>query len=246
MKLKDKVAIITGAGSGIGKATAEKFCAEGAKVVIADVKADVISSVVAALNENGSDAIGVSVDVTSSKDVEHLMKKTLEHYGRLDIVVNNAGVTQDAQLIKMTEEQFDKVMNVNVKGVFQIGQAAAKIMKEQQSGVILNASSVVGTYGNFGQTNYAASKWGVNGMTKTWARELGRFNIRVNAVAPGFISTPMVKKMPEKVLTMMKDKALLNRLGNPEDVANGYAFLASDEASFITGTILSVDGGVTL
>ncbi|MCM2674218.1 SDR family NAD(P)-dependent oxidoreductase [Alkalicoccobacillus plakortidis] len=246
MKLKDKVAIITGAGSGIGKATAEKFCAEGAKVVIADVKADVISSVVAALNENGSDAIGVSVDVTSSKDVEHLMKKTLEHYGRLDIVVNNAGVTQDAQLIKMTEEQFDKVMNVNVKGVFQIGQAAAKIMKEQQSGVILNASSVVGTYGNFGQTNYAASKWGVNGMTKTWARELGRFNIRVNAVAPGFISTPMVKKMPEKVLMMMKDKALLNRLGNPEDVANGYAFLASDEASFITGTILSVDGGVTL
>ncbi|MDQ0205778.1 SDR family NAD(P)-dependent oxidoreductase [Alkalicoccobacillus murimartini] len=246
MRLKDKVAIITGAGSGIGKATAEKFSAEGAIVVVADLKDEVIEPVVTSLNQHGGKAIGLSVDVTSSKDVQQLIAKTVELYGQLDIVVNNAGITQDAQLLKMTEEQFDKVMNVNVKGVFHVGQAAAKVMKEQQNGVILNASSVVGTFGNFGQTNYAASKWGVNGMTKTWARELGRYNIRVNAVAPGFISTAMVNKMPEKVLTMMKEKALLNRLGKPEDVANGYAFLASDDAAFITGTILSVDGGVTL
>ncbi|TSB46566.1 SDR family NAD(P)-dependent oxidoreductase [Alkalicoccobacillus porphyridii] len=246
MKLKDKVAIITGAGSGIGKVTAEKFCMEGAKVVVADLKQDVIDSVVKSLQHIGGEAIGISVDVTSSEDVQHLMAKTLEAFDRLDIVVNNAGITHDAQLLKMTEEQFTNVLNVNVMGVFHIGQAAAKIMKDQQSGVILNASSVVGTYGNFGQTNYAASKWGVNGMTKTWAKELGRYNIRVNAVAPGFISTPMVKSMPEKVLAKMKERSLLQRLGDPQDIANGYAFLASDEASFITGTILSIDGGVTL
>lgn len=246
MRLNNKVAIITGAGSGIGKATAEKFCSEGAKVVIADLKADVINEVVKSLQDQGGEAVGISADVTKSQDVEKLMTQTIDQYGRLDIVVNNAGITHDAQLVKMTEEQFSNVINVNLMGVFHVGQAAAKIMKEQQSGVILNASSVVGTFGNFGQSNYAASKWGVNGMTKTWAKELGRYNIRVNAVAPGFVSTPMVKNMPEKVITMMKDKALLQRLGEPQDIANGYAFLASEEASFITGTILSIDGGVTL
>jgi 3-oxoacyl-[acyl-carrier protein] reductase len=147
----------------------------------------------------------------------------------------------------MKEEDFDKVINVNLKGVYNCAQAAAKVMAEQpEGGVILSASSVVGLYGNFGQTNYAATKWGVIGMTKTWAKELGRKKIRVNAVAPGFILTPMTDKMPEKVLDMMKDKAPLQRLGTPEDIANAYAFLASDEASFITGTVLSVDGGVVL
>ncbi len=146
----------------------------------------------------------------------------------------------------MEEEDWDKVINVNLKGVFLVTQKVAALMKEQGSGVILNASSVVGIYGNFGQTNYAASKFGINGMTKTWAKELGRYKIRVNSVAPGFILSPMTEKMPEKALSMMKEKAVLGTLGTPEDIANAYAFLASDEASFITGTVLNVDGGAVI
>src|SRR5699024_8234871 len=174
--------------------------------------------------------------------------------GSLDILVNNAGVTADAQLLKMEEEQWEKVIDVNLKGAFLMTQAAARHMKEKQTGVILNASSVVGLYGNFGQTNYAASKFGINGMTKTWAKELGRYNIRVNSVAPGFIMTEMTKKMPEKIIKMMtekiikmmREKSVLKALGEPEDIANAYVFLASEEARFITGTVLSVDGGVVI
>ncbi|TWI58986.1 3-oxoacyl-[acyl-carrier-protein] reductase [Halalkalibacter nanhaiisediminis] len=246
MRLQDKVAIITGAGQGIGQATALKFAAEGAKVVISDMNEAAIEDTVAAVKEKGAEAIGLLVNVTKRADVKQLMKKTVETFGRIDIVINNAGITADAQLLKMTDEEWDRVIDVNLKGVFLVSQEAAAIMKMQNSGVILNASSVVGSYGNFGQTNYAATKWGVNGMTKTWAKELGRYNIRVNAIAPGFILTPMTEKMPEKVLTIMKDKAVLKDLGTPEDIANGYAFLASDEARFITGTILSIDGGVVL
>lgn len=246
MRLQDKVAIITGAGRGIGEATALKFAAEGAKVVISDMNEADIEDTVAAVKERGADAIGLLVNVTKRTDVKQLMKKTVETFGRIDVVVNNAGITADAQLLKMTDEEWDRVIDVNLKGVFIVSQEAAAIMKKQNSGVILNASSVVGSYGNFGQTNYAATKWGVNGMTKTWAKELGRYNIRVNAIAPGFILTPMTEKMPEKVLTIMKDKAVLKDLGTPEDIANGYTFLASDEARFITGTILSIDGGVVL
>jgi 3-oxoacyl-[acyl-carrier protein] reductase len=153
---------------------------------------------------------------------------------------------KDAQLLKMTEDQWDNVIDVNLKGVFNVAQAAATLMKEQGNGVILNASSVVGTYGNFGQTNYAAAKWGVNGMTKTWAKELGKHGIRVNAVAPGFIRTEMTEALPEKVQAMMMKKSPLNSMGTVEDIANGYAFLASDEAKFITGTILSIDGGLVI
>lgn len=246
MRLKEKVAVITGASRGIGEATAKKFSQEGAKLVLVDLNKEDIERTAARIQENGGVAIGFAVDVTKREKVEWLMNETCAQFGRVDIVINNAGITQDALLIKMTEEQWNSVIDVNLKGVFNVSQAAAKVMIEQKGGVILNASSVVGTYGNFGQTNYAASKWGINGMTKTWAKELGKYGIRVNAIAPGFISTPMTEKMPEKVLEMMKKKSLLNKLGSPEDIANGYAFLASDDAQFITGTILSIDGGVVL
>lgn len=246
MRLKDKVAIITGAGRGIGEVTAKKFAEEGAKVTVADLNEENVNKTVAEIREMGGEAIGLLVNVTNREDVDRMIADTIKHFGKIDILINNAGITQDAQLIKMTEEQWDNVINVNLKGVFNVAQAAARVMKEQQSGVILNASSVVGIFGNFGQSNYAAAKWGVNGMTKTWAKELGKYGIRVNAIAPGFIATPMTEKMPDNVLEMMKDKSLLKRLGSPEDIANGYAFLASDEAKYITGTILSIDGGTVL
>ncbi len=246
MRLLNKVAIITGGGRGIGEATAKKFVQEGAKVVIADINGEDIDRTVNELISMGGEAMGIVVDVTNSESVNNMVNSTVEKYGKLDILVNNAGITMDATLLKMTEDQWDKVIDVNLKGVYICGQAAAKVMVEQGSGVILNASSVVGIYGNFGQTNYAATKWGVIGMTKTWAKELGKKGIRSNAVAPGFISTPMVKKMPENVIEMMKGKAPLGRLGEPEDIANAYAFLASDEAKFITGAVLEVTGGVVL
>lgn len=246
MRLLDKVAIITGGARGIGEATAKKFVKEGAKVVIADLNEEDIKRTVNEIREMGGEIEGICVDVTKMESVNKMIEFTLEKFGRIDVLVNNAGITMDSTLLKMTEEQWDKVIDVNLKGVYNCGQAAAKVMVEQGSGVILNASSVVGLYGNFGQTNYAATKWGVIGMTKTWAKELGRKGIRVNAVAPGFIATPMVKKMPEKVIEMMKEKAPLQRLGEPEEIANAYAFLASDEASFITGAVLEVSGGVVL
>lgn len=246
MRLKDKVAIITGGGRGIGAATAKKFSLEGAKVVIADLNQEDIDNTVSEINGTGGEAIGFFVNVTKRNEVDNLLAETINKFGKLDIVVNNAGITADGQLHKLTEAEWDRVIDVNLKGVFNVGQAAAIYMKEQKSGVILNASSVVGLYGNFGQTNYAATKWGVIGMTKTWAKELGKDGIRVNAVAPGFILTPMTDKMPDKVLDLMKEKAPLKTLGYPEDIANAYAFLASDEARFITGTVLSVDGGIVL
>ncbi|WP_043930578.1 3-oxoacyl-ACP reductase FabG [Bacillus sp. EB01] len=246
MRLMDKVAIVTGGGRGIGEATAVRFAAEGAKVVVADVNREDIDRTVAMIVESGGMAVGMVVDVTDGGQVEKMVSDAAEQFGSVDIVVNNAGITADATLLKMEESQWERVIDVNLKGVFLVGQAAAKVMKEQQGGVILNASSVVGLYGNFGQTNYAATKWGVIGMTKTWAKELGRYGVRVNAVAPGFINTPMVAKMPEKVLDMMKGKSVLGILGEPADIANAYLFLASDEARYVTGTVLSVDGGVVL
>lgn len=246
MRLLDKVAIITGGGRGIGEATAKKFAQEGARVVIADINQEDIERTVNEIKSMGGEAMGLVVDVTKGASAIKMVADTVLKYGKLDILVNNAGITMDSTLLKMTEDQWDKVIDVNLKGVFNCGQAAAKVMVEQGSGVILNASSVVGLHGNFGQTNYAATKWGVIGMTKTWAKELGKKGVRSNAVAPGFIATPMVKKMPENVVEMMKGKAPLGRLGEPEDIANAYAFLASDEAAFITGSVLEVTGGVVL
>lgn len=246
MRLEGKVAIITGSARGIGKATAVKFVKEGAKVVICDVNLEQVNETVEELKKMGGEAIGLKVDVTDRESVNKLIKDTVAAFGKLDVMVNNAGITADNTLLKMSEAEWDRVINVNLKGVFNCGQAAATYMAENGGGVILNASSVVGIYGNFGQTNYAATKWGVIGMTKTWAKELGKKGIRVNAVAPGFIMTPMTEKMPEKVLEMMKEKSPLKSLGYPEDIANAYCYLASDEARFVTGTVLSVDGGVVM
>ncbi|MCC5912341.1 MAG: 3-oxoacyl-[acyl-carrier-protein] reductase [Clostridiaceae bacterium] len=246
MRLKEKIAIVTGAARGIGKETALKFAREGAKVVVSDVGEGSLNEVVTELKEMGSEVLAYNVNVVDRGQIQAMVDDVVEKWGKIDVLVNNAGITADNQLLKMPEEDFDKVIDVNLKGVYNCSQIAAKAMTETGGGVILNASSVVGIYGNFGQTNYAATKWGVIGMTKTWAKELGRKGIRVNAVAPGFILTPMTEKMPEKVLDMMSGKSPLGLLGQPEDIANAYAFLASDEAKFITGTVLSVDGGVVL
>jgi 3-oxoacyl-[acyl-carrier protein] reductase len=241
--LKDKVVIVTGGAAGIGLATARRFALEGCRVASWDVK------------DGEAQARGIfqKVDVTNSASVEGAVEEVADRLGAVYVLVNNAGILRDGQLVKykdgalaavMSDEQFDAVISVNLKGVFTCTRTVVPRMIASGGGVILNASSVVGLYGNFGQTNYVATKAGVIGMTKVWARELGKYQIRVNAVAPGFIATEMVKQMPEKILQGMLGHTPLGRMGQPEDIANAYAWLASDQASFITGTVLSVDGGV--
>ncbi|QGP91874.1 3-oxoacyl-[acyl-carrier-protein] reductase FabG [Neomoorella glycerini] len=246
MRIKDKVAIITGGARGIGKETALLFAREGAMVVIGDFDAAAGEQTLAELKSTGARALFFKVDVTDRASVQNMVDATKGEFGRIDILINNAGITADAFLTKMTEEQWDKVIAVNLKGVFNCTQAVVPIMMEQGSGVILNASSVVGVYGNVGQTNYAATKAGVIGMTKSWAKELGKKGIRVNAIAPGFIITDMTAKVPEKVLELMQSRTPLGRLGVPKDVAAAYLFLASDEASYINGQVLGVDGGLMI
>jgi 3-oxoacyl-[acyl-carrier protein] reductase len=250
MHLTNKVAIITGGAAGIGKATALKFIQEGAKVIICDVNEQAGNAFV---EETGGAIRFDKVDVTNRQAVQTWIDDVVAQFGHINVLVNNAGITRDAQFIKfkdgqmvgqMSEEAFDLVVAVNLKGVFNCTQAVVPHMIKNGGGVVLNASSVVGLYGNFGQTNYAATKFGVIGMTKTWARELGKYQIRVNAVCPGFILTEMVLKMPENVLAAMAAKTPLGRLGKPEEIANVYAWLASDEASYIHGAAISVDGGV--
>ncbi len=245
-RLAHKVSIITGAAQGIGLATALKFATEGAIVVVCDVKQAAVDAAVARCQALGAQASGYVVDVTQRDMVDGMVQAVLAQYGRIDVLVNNAGITQDARLQKMTLEQFDRVIDVNLRGVFHCAQAVSDSMVAQGSGVILNASSVVGIYGNFGQTNYAATKFGVIGFTKTWSRELGPKGIRVNAVAPGFIATPILSTMPEKVIEDMVQRVPLKRLGRPEDIANVYAFLASDEAAYVNGAVLEVSGGMTV
>jgi 3-oxoacyl-[acyl-carrier protein] reductase len=232
LNLEDKVVIVTGGAAGIGRATVTAFENEGARVVVWDVP---------------------DVNVTQAEAVNAATEKVVAEHGRIDVLVNNAGIVRDAQLVKwkdgavvsqMDDATFDAVINVNLKGVFLCTRAVAPHMIRNGSGVILNASSIVGLYGNFGQTNYAATKAGVISFTKTWARELGRYNIRVNAVAPGFISTEMVKAMPQKVLDGMAAHTPLGKMGEPEDIANAYVWLASDAAKFVHGAVLSVDGGL--
>ena len=246
MRLKDKISIITGAGQGIGKATAIKFAHEGAKVIVCDINPTNANQTAAEIQAQGGEAIAFTVDVTNKETIRAMVAAVVAKYGRIDTLVNNAGITQDAQMKKMTEDQFDRVIEVNLKGVFNCTQAVVDLMLEQGSGCILNASSIVGIYGNFGQTNYAASKFGVIGYTKTWSRELGKKGIRVNAVAPGFIETPILSTIPDKVIKMMEEKVPLGRLGRPEEIANTYAWLASDEASYVTGAVLEVSGGATI
>ncbi|HHP7239971.1 3-oxoacyl-ACP reductase FabG [Longibacter sp.] len=245
-RLNDRTAIITGASRGIGRATALLFAGEGASVVVADVNTDDGTEIVDRIEADGGTASFVSVDVTDSEQVQAMIDHAVKMYGGVDILVNNAGITKDATLKKMTEEAFDQVVDVNLKGVFNCTKAALPALTDSEHGRVLNAASVVGLYGNFGQTNYVATKSGVIGMTKTWARELGRDRVTVNAVAPGFIETPMVDTVPDKVLEQLKGRTPLGRLGTAEDIANAYLFLASEEASFITGAVLSVDGGLVL
>ena len=246
MRLADKVSIITGAGQGIGRATAMKFAAEGARVAVCDINAEAVDDTVAAIRGTGADVAGFHVDVTDKASIARMVAGVMAKWGRIDTLVNNAGIVQDAQFKKMTDEQFERVIDVNLKGVYNCTKAVVDIMLEQNSGVILNASSIVGLYGNFGQTNYAATKFGVIGMVKTWARELGRKGIRANAICPGFIETAILSSIPDKVIKMMEEKVPLGRLGKPEEIANTYAWLASDEASYINGAVIEVSGGCTI
>ena len=250
MRLKDRVCLITGGAAGIGKAVALRFAEEGAIVCICD------------LNESDGTAVAEEtggsfhkVDVADRAEVQRWVEAVHAEHGHIDVLINNAGLLRDGVLVKvkdgelvkqMPEEDFDQVIDVNLKGTFNCAQAVAPFMIRQKQGVILNATSIVGMDGNFGQTNYIASKAGVIGMTKVWARELGRHQVRVNAIAPGFTLTEMVKQMPEKILEGMVARTPLDRMGQPLDIANAYLFLASDEASFITGVTLRVDGGIVI
>lgn len=247
MRLKGKVSIITGGAQGIGQATARKFAAEGAIVIVCDMRGDAVEAAVAELRKTpGVVADGHVVDVTKRPQIDAMVAAVKARHGRIDALVNNAGITLDARLQKMTDAQFDKVIDVNLKGTYNCAQAVLETMLEQGSGSITNASSVVGIYGNFGQSNYAASKFGVIGLAKTWARELGPKGIRCNAVAPGFIATPILSTIPDKVLAQMTDRVPMKRLGQPEEIASVYAFLASDDASYINGAVIEVAGGLTV
>lgn len=244
MRLKDKVAVITGAGQGIGKTTALLFSREGASIVVADINESQAQTTASEITASGGNAIAVKVNVANLQDCEQLAKTVIEKFGKIEILINNAGITRDATLAKMTEEQFDQVISVNLKGVFNMTKAITPFMVEKGYGKVVNTSSVVGLYGNFGQTNYVATKSGVIGMTKVWAREFGRKGITVNAVAPGFIATDMIATVPEKVINGIKERTPLQRLGEPIDIANAYLFLSSDESAFVSGITLSVDGGM--
>ena len=247
MRLKGKVSIITGGAQGIGQATARKFAEEGAIVIVCDMRAEAVEAAVADLRKTpGVVAEGHVVDVTKRAQIDAMVAAVKARYGRIDALVNNAGITLDARLQKMTDAQFDKVIEVNLKGTYNCAQAVLETMIEQGSGSITNASSVVGIYGNFGQSNYAASKFGVIGLAKTWARELGPKGIRCNAVAPGFIATPILSTIPDKVMAQMTDRVPMKRLGQPEEIASVYAFLASDDASYINGAVIEVAGGLTV
>jgi len=245
-RLEGKVSIITGAAQGIGLATALKFAQEGAVVIVCDLRQDAVDAAVAQCQAAGAQALGFALSVTDRGQVDAMVAEVKARHGRIDVLVNNAGITQDARLQKMSLQQFDAVIDVNLRGVFHCAQAVVDSMVSQGSGVILNASSVVGIYGNFGQTNYAAAKFGVIGFTKTWSRELGPKGVRVNAVAPGFIETPILSTIPDKLLGQMQEEVPLRRLGSPAEVANVYAFLASDEASYVNGAVLEVSGGLTV
>lgn len=244
--MRDRVVIITGGASGIGRTAAFLFAQEGAKVVVADYQEASGKEVVDEIVGQGGIAHFVQVDVSSHEKTQQMAKNVNEHFGQIDVLINNAGITADATLPKMKQEQWDRVIAINLTGVFNCTQAVVPYMLERGAGRIISTSSVVGIHGNFGQTNYAATKGGVIAMTKTWAKELGPKGITCNAVAPGFIETPMTKAVPEKVLKLMEERVPLRRLGDPSDVANAYLYLASDAGRYVNGAVLSIDGGLTL
>jgi 3-oxoacyl-[acyl-carrier protein] reductase len=244
--VEQKVVVITGGAQGIGLCAAERFAQEGASVVIWDFNEDKGKASASRLREKGLDVQFQQVNVTDMESAASAAVALHQDTGKIDVLVNNAGITRDATLLKMTEEEWQQVIDVNLSGVFNCSKAIAPFMVEQGSGCIINTSSVVGLYGNFGQTNYVATKSGVIGMTKVWAKELGRKGIRVNAVAPGFIATEMIDTIPEKVVDALVAKTPLARPGTPEDVADAYVFLSSDMAKFVTGSVISVDGGLVI
>ncbi len=245
-RLENKVCIITGAANGIGFATAQKFSNEGALAIICDMNQEQVDLAVKNIVDAGGHAEGYVLNVTDRASIDLVVAALMARHSRIDVLINNAGITKDARLVNMTEQQFDAVIDVNLKGVFNCTQAVVPHMLEAGKGSIVSASSVVGLYGNFGQTNYAATKFGVIGMTMTWARELGPKGIRVNAVCPGFVETGILATIPEEVLKGMQERSWLRRLGQPEELANVYAFLASDESSYINGIALEASGGISL
>lgn len=246
MRLQNKVAIITGGAKGIGEAAVKRFTEEGAKVVIADMDEAAGNALVETLTADGKDVLFIKTNVVDRENVTQLVSETIAKFGTIDILINNAGITNDAMLTKMTPEQFQQVLDVNLTGVFNCTQAVLPTLVEKGAGKIINTSSVSGTYGNVGQTNYAATKAAVIGMTKTWAKELGRKGINVNAVAPGFTRTDLVAKMPEKIVVSMTSVIAQQRLGEPVEIANAYLYLASDESNYVNGHVLHVDGGIMM
>jgi 3-oxoacyl-[acyl-carrier protein] reductase len=242
MRLKDKIALITGGANGIGLATAERFAKEGAKIILWDLS-DKGNDVIERLKKEKHQAIFKKISVTNDVEVKEAAAEAREYFGRIDILINNAGITKDRTLLKMSKQEWDEVISVNLTGVFNCTQAVVPIMKEQNYGRIVSASSNVAIRGNYGQTNYVATKSAIIGMTKVWAMELGRFGITANCIAPGFIQTAMTEAMPEEVRKQSITHIPLGHWGVPEDIANGYLFLASDEASFVSGICLTIDGG---
>ncbi|UCG69366.1 MAG: 3-oxoacyl-[acyl-carrier-protein] reductase [Thermoplasmata archaeon] len=245
MRLKDKVALITGSGSGIGEATAMKFSEEGAKLIINDVNMESANNVAEKIKATGGEVLVLKADISKKDEVEGMIEQIIEHFGRLDILVNNAGVNRDAFVKKMTEEDWDTVITINLKGTFLCAQAAMNAMSKQKYGKIINTSSI-GALGNPGQANYASSKCGVIGLTRTLALECARYNINVNCVAPGATKTPMTAQIPKEIAEAITGKIPLKRFAEPEEIANLHLFLASDEASYITGQVIFVDGGISV
>ena len=244
MRLREKVALITGGANGIGLATAERFAREGARLILWDVS-DKGAGVAERLKKDGHEAIFKKVSVTDQSEVQKAVTEAHRHFGRIDVLINNAGITKDRTLLKMSKQEWDDVIAVNLTGVFHCTQAVAPIMKEQNYGRIVSASSNVAIRGNYGQTNYVATKTAIIGMTKVWAMELGRYGITANCIAPGFIHTAMTDAMPEEVKRQSLPLIPLGKWGHPEDIANGYLYLASDEASFVSGICLTIDGGAS-